>query len=113
VGRIVCLVSAAGLFGFAVLFALTFHERYWRWRDCFNELGRCYDPQTQSVMTDAGFVWGLMAAASFGLAIIVFLLRGRRPHADRLPQARDARAPYARPRKSRLPISTPAWRRMS
>jgi hypothetical protein len=23
----------AGLFGFA------FYDRYWRWRDCFNELG--------------------------------------------------------------------------
>jgi hypothetical protein len=78
VRRIVCLLSAAGLFGLVVLFALAFHERYWRWRDCFNELGRCYDPETQSVMTDAGFVWGLMAAASFGLSVMAFLLRGRR-----------------------------------
>jgi hypothetical protein len=76
--RIACLVSAS-LLGFAILFALAFHERYWRWRACFNELGRCYDPETQSVMTDAAVVWGLMAVAAFALSVAVFLLRGRRP----------------------------------
>jgi hypothetical protein len=80
VRRIISLLSAAGLFGFAILFALAFHERYWRWRACFNELGRCYDPETQTVMTDAAFVWGLMAAAAFGLSVITLVLGRRRSH---------------------------------
>jgi hypothetical protein len=78
VRRIFCLLLAAGLLGLAMLFALAFHERYWRWRDCFNELGRCFDPESESVMTDAAFVWGVMAAVSFGLSVMAFLLRGRR-----------------------------------
>ncbi|WP_216638953.1 hypothetical protein [Mycobacterium asiaticum] len=51
----VATVFAAG----AVLFGFTFYDRYWRWRDCFNELGRCYDPENQNVyLEQAGVVWG-------------------------------------------------------
>jgi hypothetical protein len=25
------------------LFAVAYHDRYWRWRECFNELGRCVE----------------------------------------------------------------------
>jgi hypothetical protein len=32
------------LVGLGLLFAAAFYDRYWRWRDCFNELGRCFDP---------------------------------------------------------------------
>jgi glucan phosphoethanolaminetransferase (alkaline phosphatase superfamily) len=43
--------------GLALASAFMFHERYWRWRDCFNELGRCYDTN-EGVMTDtAGPIW--------------------------------------------------------
>jgi hypothetical protein len=76
--RIVSVLLAACALGFAALFGWAFYERYWRWRDCFNELGRCYDPASQTVMTDAGFVWGLMAAVALGLALVLWLLgRGR------------------------------------
>jgi hypothetical protein len=75
--RTFCSLSALLLFGFALLFAAAFYDRYWRWRDCFNELGRCYDPATQTVMTDAAFVWGVMAAMAFMLSALMFMLRGR------------------------------------
>lgn len=42
-------IFGAALIGLGVLFALAFDFRYWRWRDCFNELGRCYDPVSQDV----------------------------------------------------------------
>jgi len=57
------------LTGIGLLFAAAFHDRYWRWLDCFNELGRCYDPVSQNVyLEQAGAVWGGLAA--------IFLLLG-------------------------------------
>jgi hypothetical protein len=70
-----CVLMALG-----ALSALEFYDRYWRWRDCFNELGRCYDPISQDVyLEQAGIVWGSFAAI-FLLAGIALLLRryGRR-----------------------------------
>lgn len=38
--------------------ALAYHQHYFRWRDCFNELGRCYDSQTHTVyLEQAGITW--------------------------------------------------------
>ena len=62
---ILSLVSAAG----AILFGYAWYDRYWRWRDCFNELGRCYDPDGQQVFLEqAGLVWGTFAVACLVLA---------------------------------------------
>jgi hypothetical protein len=66
------LVALAGLFG------LAFHDRYWRWRDCFNELGRCYDPATQDVyLEQAGVAWGSLALICLALATAL-LIRSHR-----------------------------------
>ena len=55
---LLALVFAAG----AILFGLAYYERYWRWRDCFNELGRCYDSASEEVFREqAGLVWGSFA----------------------------------------------------
>jgi hypothetical protein len=55
VHAVAAILAAAGL----VLFGLAWYDRYWRWRDCFNELGRCYDPQSEQVFLEqAGLVWG-------------------------------------------------------
>ena len=59
--------------------ALAFHERYWRWRDCFNELGRCYDPQAGVMVEQAGWIWGgLMAIGLIFFVRDLLRLRGRR-----------------------------------
>ena len=53
-----------------------FYDRYWRWRDCFNELGRCYDPASQDVyLEQAGLVWGTFTALFLSAALILLLLR--------------------------------------
>jgi hypothetical protein len=41
VRRAVLLILAVLFVAGAILFDLAWYDRYWRWRDCFNELGRC------------------------------------------------------------------------
>lgn len=73
-GFLVAAVSAGGM----ALCGLAFYFRYWRWLDCFNELGRCYDPESQEVFLEqAGIVWGGLALMCLGAATI-FLLRALR-----------------------------------
>ena len=52
--------------GLTGICAFGFYERYWRWRDCFNELGRCYNPDAGVMVEQAGLIWGTLALA-FGL----------------------------------------------
>lgn len=64
----VLLVSLGGLL------ALTFYDRYWKWRDCFNELGRCFDPITQDVyLQQSGGVYGGLAAVFLILGLALLL----------------------------------------
>jgi hypothetical protein len=59
------ILLAAG----AVLFAFAWYDRYWLWRDCFNELGRCYDPVSEQVyLEQAGLVWGMFTAICLSLS---------------------------------------------
>jgi hypothetical protein len=67
------------LTGVGLLFAAAFHDRYWRWRDCFNELGRCYDPVSQNVyLEQAGAVWGSLAAIFLLLGLALLCRRSNR-----------------------------------
>ena len=71
-------ILGVALIGSGVLFALAFESRYWRWRDCFNELGRCYDPVSQDVyLEQSGMVWGGLAAISLlgGICLVAGLRR--------------------------------------
>jgi hypothetical protein len=57
-------------------FAYAFYDRYWRWRDCFNDLGRCYDPISQDVFLEqSGMIWGGLAVLCFGLAALLAFRR--------------------------------------
>ncbi len=73
-GMAIVARALSGLVGLALLclgafFAFAFYVRYWIWRDCFNELGRCYDPVSQDVyLEQAGMVWGGMAGITLALA---------------------------------------------
>jgi hypothetical protein len=72
-------IVALSLLGLAGLFALAFYERYWRWRGCFNELGRCYDPQSQEVFLEqSGIAWGSLALGCFAAALFLFIRIRRR-----------------------------------
>jgi hypothetical protein len=68
------LISGWVLLGLAAVTAAAFYDRYWRWRGCFNELGRCYDPDSGMVLVEqAGAIWGgatVLCLAS-GLFLIV------------------------------------------
>ncbi len=53
-----------------------FYDRYWRWRDCFNELGRCFDPVSQDVyLEQSGLVWGSFATLFFATALVLLAFR--------------------------------------
>jgi hypothetical protein len=68
------------LTGVGLLFAGAFHDRYWRWHDCFNELGRCYDPVSQNVyLEQAGAIWGSLAAVFLLLGLALLCRRRHRP----------------------------------
>ncbi len=55
--------------GLTVFFGWAYYIRYFKWRDCFNELGRCFDPDTGDVMLEqAGMIWGTAAALCFVIA---------------------------------------------
>lgn len=63
------------------LTGFAFYERYWRVRDCFNELGRCWDEVNQEVLLEqAGIIWGSAAVLGVVLALpaLVGLLRPRK-----------------------------------
>ena len=61
-----------------MIFATAFYWRYWLWRGCFNELGRCYDPVGQEVyLEQAGIVWGGLTLMCL-IPGTIFLLRAWR-----------------------------------
>jgi hypothetical protein len=77
--RIVRLVAGTFLVGLSGLCWLAFYDRYWRWRDCFNELGRCYDEVSQDVyLEQAGVVWSSLAVGCIVLAIVLLGRASRR-----------------------------------
>jgi hypothetical protein len=60
-------------------FAWIFYERYWRWADCFNELGRCYDTDAGVMVEQAAFIWGVPALiCALLLALSLWLLLRRK-----------------------------------
>jgi len=69
------------LTGLGALLAITFYDRYWRWRDCFNEFGRCFDPISQDVyLEQSGGVYGSLAALFLGLGLGLLIKALRRRH---------------------------------
>jgi hypothetical protein len=77
------LIKTAVWLGLALFCAFAFHDRYWRWRGCFNELGRCYDSDEGVMVEQAGLLWGGLAL----LFMVGFLGSFRRRQRGRPPQA--------------------------
>ena len=62
-------------------FTFAYYDRYWQWRDCFNEEGRCYDSVSgQVLLQQSGIVWGgfTILSAIFLLLSLRSVLRWRR-----------------------------------
>jgi hypothetical protein len=79
--RTVQTLSGVLLVGLGSLLALAFYDRYWKWRDCFNELGRCFDPITQDVyLQQSGGVYGGLAALFLILGLALLLWAQRHGH---------------------------------
>ncbi len=85
--RALAILAGMALLPLVSLSGHAFHERYWRWRDCFaeNGQGRCFGcdgpgPESCHVyLEQAGLVWGgltLLFGAGFAAAIAI-AARGR------------------------------------
>ncbi len=69
---ILCLLLSA-------LTAFLFWDRYWRWRHCFNESDRCFDPVANEVhLAQSGVAWGAIFVLSLILAVGLLAFAGRR-----------------------------------
>lgn len=56
--------------GLAAIFGFLFYVQYFKWRKCFNELGRCYDGETGTVyLEQSGQVWLSLAVLALGISL--------------------------------------------
>ena len=66
VGSAVLSVACLGLF---VVFGALFHLQYFRWRNCFDAQGRCFDAEAGVVyLAQSGVVWGALAVVALGVS---------------------------------------------
>ena len=57
-------------FGLSLVFGYLFYAQNFKWRDCFNELGRCYDAETGTVyLEQSGAVWLSLTALTLGVSL--------------------------------------------
>lgn len=55
----------------SVLFGYLYYVQYYQWRDCFNDMGRCFDPNSGVVyMEHSGVTWLTLALLSMGAAAL-------------------------------------------
>lgn len=72
------LGAAIGSIGF-VGFLYLFYARYYKWRDCFDDLRPCHDPDgSGDVYTVAGIFWGCFSVPFLILAVSSLIILWRR-----------------------------------
>lgn len=67
--------------GLAIIFAYFYYVAYFRWRNCFNEAGRCFDSDAGVVhLQQSGIVWLLLAVLALvaGIFNAWHLIRNKR-----------------------------------
>ncbi|SIS94647.1 hypothetical protein SAMN05421772_109178 [Paracoccus saliphilus] len=56
--------------GLAFAFGYLYYVEYFKWRSCFNELGRCFDDDAGVVYFEqSGVVWLLLAVLALGVGL--------------------------------------------
>ena len=55
------------LLALGAVFSFLFYDQHLKWRACFNELGRCFDPESGTVhLQQSGLVWLPLALLTLG-----------------------------------------------
>ena len=63
-------ISGLSFLGLACGLALVFYLEHYKWRNCFNELGRCFDEDTGVVyLEQSGLVWLALALLALGAGL--------------------------------------------
>ena len=65
------IIAKLLIFSFlSLIFLHLYYTRYYRWIDCFNENGNCYNPDgSMQNYTTSGFVWIIPCVVCFVFAI--------------------------------------------
>lgn len=72
----ISFIASLAALASSAFFFWAWYERYLRWD--FNELGRHYDADTQTVYTTSGFAWALPAFGCLLLAVALLARAWRR-----------------------------------
>ncbi|TMV92328.1 hypothetical protein FGG78_07990 [Thioclava sp. BHET1] len=60
-------ISSLLLLGLAVICGYLYYVEHYKWRNCFNELGRCFDKETGVVYSEqSGTVWLMLTVLALG-----------------------------------------------
>jgi hypothetical protein len=63
-------VAALALLGLSLVFGYFYYVQYFKWRGCFNDLGRCYEADSGVVyLEQSGDAWLLLAGLAFGASV--------------------------------------------
>lgn len=63
-------ISSLVSLGLAFAFGYLYYVTYFQWRNCFNELGRCFDDETGIVyLEQSGAVWFILAVLALGVGL--------------------------------------------
>lgn len=64
------------LLGAGCVFGALYYAQYFKWRDCFNAQGRCFDPASGTVyLAQSGPIWLALMLGCFAAALWVGLRR--------------------------------------
>ena len=72
------MASALVFVGLAAAFGYLYYTQYFKWRQCFNALGRCFDEATGVVYSQqSGAIWLSLAILALGASLFqIWRMRG-------------------------------------
>lgn len=63
-------ISSLVFLGLAFVFGYFYYVQYFKWRNCFNELGRCFDDNSGVVyLEQSGAIWFLLTVLALGVGL--------------------------------------------